>query len=46
MKNEFNFWSLAKALAKKTARLYDFDPVVAYKNILLVPEGKEGFLPG
>jgi FkbM family methyltransferase len=37
---------LAKVLAKKAVRLYDFDPAVSYKNILLVPEGKEGFLPG
>ena len=37
---------LTRWFVPKRAQLYDFNPDLAYKNLLLIPPGKEQFLPG
>ncbi len=36
---------LARWFSPKSAQLYDFNPDVAYKNLLLIPQGKEQLVP-
>lgn len=36
---------LTRWLAPKRPQLYEFNPDLAYKNLLLIPKGKERFLP-